>query len=142
MNNRTYYIIRGVIMLKLDRQKKIVALVLTSTVFFPNMALSSENRMHTYVDDGKLIIYSYGNFELKISEENLENLIESGDGISFSIGDELVEVDSDELAKLKKEALENEKELNNYKIIIYTSFGAITLLVIRSKIKEFGKKKM
>lgn len=128
--------------MRLDKNKKLVALILTSTVLFPNMALGRENRINTYIDEGKLIVYDYGNFELKIDVDRLDNLIDNGESVRFNIGGEDVILDSDTLIKLKKEALKGQNELNNYKMIIYTSFGVVTLLVVRSNIKKTIKKKL
>jgi len=125
-----------VIFLKLDKGKKIMALLLTSTILFPNMALASENKVNTYIDDGKLIISDYGNYEFRIDEDELDNLIENGDSVRFNIGDDEVLIDSDSLLKLKNEAIEKEKELNGYKALIYTSFGVITLLIVRNNIRK------
>lgn len=128
--------------MKLDKSKKLVALILTSTVLFPNMALGRENRINTYIDEGKLIVYDYGNFELKIDMDRFDNLIDNGESVRFNIGGEDVILDSDTLIKLKEEALKGQNELNNYKMIIYTSFGVVTLLVVRSNIKKTIKKKL
>lgn len=128
--------------MKLDKSKKLVALILTSTVLFPNMALGRENRINTYIDEGKLIVYDYGNFELKIDMDRFDNLIDNGESVRFNIGGEDVILDSDTLIKLKEEALKGQNELNNYKMIIYTSFGVVTLLVVRSNIKKNIKKKL
>ena len=122
--------------MKLDKGKKIMALLLTSTILFPNMALASENKVNTYIDDGKLIISDYGNYEFRIDEDELDNLIENGDSVRFNIGDDEVLIDSDSLLKLKNEAIEKEKELNGYKALIYTSFGVITLLIVRNNIRK------
>ena len=127
-------------MLKIDRSKRIMAILFSSTLVFGSNVCFGENKVNAYTEDNMLNIYEYGHYEIKINEEIIDNLIEDG-GLYVKLGDEVICIDSKELSEIKKKALDDERELNCYKAIIYTSFGAIILCIVKSQIKSFVKRR-
>lgn len=127
-------------MLKLDKGKKIMAIVFSSALVFSGTAFANENSISSYIEDGELSICDYGYYEVKINEDEVDRLIEEGKGLSIEIGDVSIEIDSMELSKIKENSLEQQRELNNYKAIIYTTFGVVVLLVVKTELKKMIKK--
>ncbi len=123
--------------MKLDK-KKFLAAIFSAQAFIglnasPALAINKD----VYIEDGNLTIKEFGSYSVTIDEEELN----SGKDITITIGNKEIIIDSETIENLKEEAYEQEKELNRYKLTIYTVLGIVTIIVLKTteKIKRKWK---
>lgn len=120
--------------MKLDKKRILVAVFAASTIALSSSSKAVGMNRSAYVDDGNLVISEFNSYSIIIDEEELDNF----ENIKVQIGDKEVVIDSETIKNLKEEAQRQNEDLQRYELIIYTSAGVITIIVVRqfSKIKR------
>lgn len=128
-------------MLKIN--KNILAIIMTGSLINIPTVLIAQNKTNAYYESNKFVIQEKNSYTLEISKEKLEELInsDSNNNVKIIIGNKKVEIDKQELIKLKKQADQLKKEYEYYLTITYTATGAILIIITSSELKKMTKVK-